>query len=431
MLKSLLFVTDSYFALTGFAKVGRYIVNYLAKHGNFEIHYLCWFDPKVKKIIEPNPKIKYYTTKDNTKYLLEVDKYGAVTFPELYNELQTDIVFTVGDIWMIIPYIESIYRNRYKLVSYIPLDAEPMPILMNARFGKFNWIELIGNIDIPVAYTKWSMNVMNKRFLEAGLKEKVKHFIHHGVDTNIFKPLDIDKAKLREKLFGKEYKDKTVIGVFSRNQKRKSFFTQMDALRYILDHYPEDGKNLYLYFHASPHDPMGWDMHQIAKDIGVHDRIIWTDKIDTGFGVGCTDEEVNEYFNACTITVSNHTSEGFGLCLAESMAAGVPVLATDYSANTSWGIIDGKKAYIPLNPVIKIIIPEQGTRRAYVDPKHEAEMILQVLTDRGMYNEYRNRGLALAHKLTWDNVCQEWLELLDSIDTNKKIEEIDSFFISI
>ncbi|MHA1831068.1 MAG: glycosyltransferase family 4 protein [Candidatus Helarchaeota archaeon] len=416
MKKKILIVTDSYFALTGFANVGRHIADYLSEYSNFEIHYLGWFEPRLEKIIKPNKNIKYYHTKNDTIALMEMDKYGAITFPEVYQKVKADIVFTIGDIWMIIPYIQASFKDRYTLVSYLPLDAEPMPVIMNARGGiKFNWIDLISIIDYPVAYTKWSQNVINQRFKEFKLKPPVQYQIPHGTDLNIFKPLDIEKAELKAKLFGKEYKDKIILGVFSRNQARKSFFTQMDALNYILNKYPNDGKNMYLYFHASPYDPMGWDMHQVAKDIGVYDHIIWTDKINTGFGIGCTDEELNMYYNACDITISNHTSEGWGLCILESMACGVPVLATDYSANASWGIVDGEKAYIPLDPVIKIVIPEQGTRRAYIDPKHEAEKILSIINDNNLYDKYRKLGLKVAKKYEWKKVCKLWLDLFNNI----------------
>ena len=84
MKKKLMIVTDSYFVLTGFANVGRHISDYIAKDDDYDITYFGWFEPKGKKIIEPNKKIKYANTASYNYRVLEQDKYGAVSFPELY-----------------------------------------------------------------------------------------------------------------------------------------------------------------------------------------------------------------------------------------------------------------------------------------------------------------------------------------------------------
>jgi glycosyltransferase involved in cell wall biosynthesis len=44
-------------------------------------------------------------------------------------------------------------------------------------------------------------------------------------------------------------------------------------------------------------------------------------------------QELADLFHACDVYVSAHRSEGFGLGLAEAMALGKPVIATNYSGN--------------------------------------------------------------------------------------------------
>ena len=47
-------------------------------------------------------------------------------------------------------------------------------------------------------------------------------------------------------------------------------------------------------------------------------------------------KEVNSLIACCDTLVSLHRAEGFGLVMAESMLCGVPVIATDWSANTEF-----------------------------------------------------------------------------------------------
>jgi glycosyltransferase involved in cell wall biosynthesis len=58
-------------------------------------------------------------------------------------------------------------------------------------------------------------------------------------------------------------------------------------------------------------------------------RVYFTLRHDTFTGMDR--EELNLLYNAADLYVSSG-AEGFGLCLAESIAAGTPVLALDYSA---------------------------------------------------------------------------------------------------
>ena len=47
-------------------------------------------------------------------------------------------------------------------------------------------------------------------------------------------------------------------------------------------------------------------------------------------------QEVNSLIKCCDVLISLHRSEGFGLVLAEAMYLGVPVIATNWSANVDF-----------------------------------------------------------------------------------------------
>jgi len=87
---------------------------------------------------------------------------------------------------------------------------------------------------------------------------------------------------------------------------------------------------------------------------------------------------------ACDGVISLHRSEGFGLVLAEAMALGKPVIATNYSGNTDFMTaensfpVDYRLVTLP-----RAIGPyPAGARWAEPDIDHAARQILRVLGDR-------------------------------------------------
>ncbi|MBW8880862.1 MAG: glycosyltransferase, partial [Asticcacaulis sp.] len=59
-----------------------------------------------------------------------------------------------------------------------------------------------------------------------------------------------------------------------------------------------------------------------------------------------SDAEMDALIAACDLLVSLHRSEGFGLTLAEAMAAGVAVIATDWSGNRDF-MTEGNSRLVP------------------------------------------------------------------------------------
>lgn len=93
--------------------------------------------------------------------------------------------------------------------------------------------------------------------------------------------------------------------------------------------------------------------------------------------------EVESLLNAADVLISLHRSEGFGLPVAEAMALGKPVIATNWSATTEF--MDERSACLVNYELIKItksIGPyEKGNYWAEVDIKHAAFYIRKLWED--------------------------------------------------
>jgi len=95
-------------------------------------------------------------------------------------------------------------------------------------------------------------------------------------------------------------------------------------------------------------------------------------------------DEVLSLVASCCCCVSLHRTEGFGLPLAEAMALGKPVIATDYSGNTDF--MDSGNSFPVRYELIELtrdFAPYvKGGLWAEPDVRHASGLIRQVFEDR-------------------------------------------------
>jgi glycosyltransferase involved in cell wall biosynthesis len=145
------------------------------------------------------------------------DKYGQKTFDQIVDDLRPDIVWVVGDYGTYDHIIHSKYRYTYQLVTYMPLDALP---------PQKRWEEYAKAPDCMVYYTEFAQQ-WGEHYDAAGTN------IPHGVDTDTFRPAQVElRAALRQKLFGAD-DDTVIIGTVGRNQPRKRLPLFVQALSFI------------------------------------------------------------------------------------------------------------------------------------------------------------------------------------------------------
>ncbi len=94
-----------------------------------------------------------------------------------------------------------------------------------------------------------------------------------------------------------------------------------------------------------------------------------------------TRDEVTDLFAACDAYVSLHRAEGYGLTLAESMALGLPVIATEYSGNVDFfGVGNGWPVRFELIELKEDVGPyPAGSVWAEPDVMHAAALMREVL----------------------------------------------------
>ena len=135
----------------------------------------------------------------------------------------------------------------------------------------------------------------------------------------------------------------------------------------------------------------GWladEIHQIAKDFGLKNEVVFPGYIDP--------EDLNALFAGADVFVSVPIYEEFGAPVLEAMACGVPVVCSDVSSLLE--ITDDAAQLV--NPY-----DIEGIKNA----------ILKVLDDDRLRDEMKRKGLEQAKKFHWKKTAEETIEVFEKV----------------
>lgn len=450
-MKKILFIADSIKRKTGYSTVVRNIISKLVDTNKYDIGLLGLAD--VPALVDL--PITYYTQiKDHTEccardYVIEFKtkneptiKYIKLDSNNLIHENQSlclkgtvessdtyaydsvyfviqhfkpDIVIPINDIWGLynINYIKN--RSCFKLIPYMAIDSECMfpgleiPVKKKG-LPSINTVETINKCDKVIVFTDWAKGVLNK-VSETITKTKFDNInvIPHGVDTSIWKPLDVSKQELKKKFFNKD-SDFFLVGVIGRNQPRKRLDAAIITLNKFINNYEKPNRPIYMYFHCSINDEIGWPLMWLANYYGVLDRCIFDKRLKPG--IGPNDAQLNELVNSFDAHLLLTNSEGWCLPVLESAAAGIPNIVTKYSAHADWG----KDTLMFCKVAEYEHEPKTGFIKAIADTKDAAKQLSLLYNSKQLCKDYSDKGIKLGKKLDWNKVTKEWELFIDSID---------------
>ncbi len=180
--------------------------------------------------------------------------------------------------------------------------------------------------------------------------------VHNGVDIERFKP--IEETPVREE-FGLAH-DQPVVGMFASFKPQKNHQLLLRAAREVVKKVP-NVRFLFvgdeLYKGMSNSVECKESIIKLINDYGLRQHCI--------FAGNKTD--VEKYYAACTVTVLPSLFEGTPNVALESMACGVPVVATDVSDN----------AYVIPDSIAGYIVPLDNEKAL-------ADRLCQVIMDKAL-----------------------------------------------
>jgi glycosyltransferase involved in cell wall biosynthesis len=298
----LLFCGDA-MAATGFARVTHGLLDNLSH--DWDVHVLA---------------INYYGDPHGHRYRLYPaysggDVYGFGRMKELVRKIQPDMVVILNDIWICRKLAEQIpedYDGR--IILYFPIDSKNFcqPLVENLERYEL------------VTYTQFAVNVLR----EAGVTQPIK-VLPHGVDTNVFYPVNKSQARRVGKGIGEE--DFIVLNP-NRNQPRK----RIDLTIQGFCRFAADKPDARLYLHMGKKD-LGWDIEMLftmeAQRHGFDPkgRLITSGDLDVGAG-GLPVDILNAVYNVADCHINTSEGEGWGLTSHEGAACRIPQIVPAHSA---------------------------------------------------------------------------------------------------
>jgi glycosyltransferase involved in cell wall biosynthesis len=291
-----------------------------------------------------------------------------------------DIYICLQDVWVL--GAENI--KNANAVMWCPIDHSPITPSVKSR--------------LHYARGVWAMSQFGlKEMHNAGI---FADYVPHGVDTEVFKP--IDRAEARQKIKAED--DTFVVAMVASNKgfpNRKSIPEVIKAWAAFVRKYPKS----VLYLHTFPFDTpgsQGLHIPQLMEFYGLSDEHVKLPDEYNFLMNQYSPQMLNNLYNAADVFLLPSMGEGFGIPVIEAQAAGCPVIVTDFSAQTE---LCGSGWKLAVDPFDDLEFTLQSSEQARVRPSlicKGLESAYQAKGDQSLRDAAREFGMLYDSKLVWE-----------------------------
>jgi glycosyltransferase involved in cell wall biosynthesis len=212
--------------------------------------------------------------------------------------------------------IENEIRKKMPIIYLNIWDDYPAPMYNRGYYE---------SCDALLAISKQTKNI-NELVLGDKAKKKLIEYVPHGLNEEIFKPInktDKELIEFKKQLFkGKEFD--FVMFFNSRNIRRKQIPDTMLAYRLFIDSLTdEQARKCAFVLHTQVVDDNGTDLEAVREMLFGSDskyNIIFSNQVLDPKGM-------NMLYNCSDVQILLTNNEGWGLSLTEAILAGNPIIA--------------------------------------------------------------------------------------------------------
>jgi D-inositol-3-phosphate glycosyltransferase len=340
------------------------------------------------------------------------DVFAAFQAKRMIEEIDPALVFILHDIWCFPHYLKILgpYRDRLKIVCYIPLDGK----IINEEDAAS-----LEGADRVVVYTQFARGEFEGAFDRLREKRGNGEFpsidvIPHGVDRKGFHPF----PQLLQASFASSARTEAKRKVFAGLQDPENSFIVLNASR------PDKRKRVDLTIagfarfaagkpanvrlclhHAIMGEAEKEQIGSLVERFELKDRVVLN---PLGGGI-VDDDTLNLLYNACDVGINTSMGEGWGLVSFEHGAAGAAQIVPRHSACAEiWRgrgeMMQPARRYVPEFSVLEMgEVSAEGVAEAldnlYRDPQRR-QQLAQAACQAALNPDY-----------TWDAIAERFDDL--------------------
>jgi len=318
--KKILLICDDIRVHSGVATIARELVLNTAQHFNWVNVGGAINHPEQGKRLDLSSDTNNNTgLTDSSIILYPTNGYGdANLIRQLISIENPDAIFLITDpryfIWLF--QIENEVRKKMPIIYLNIWDDYPAPMYNKGYYE---------SCDALLAISKQTKNI-NELVLGGKAKNKIIEYVPHGLNEEVFKPLDKNDKELvefKKKLFGGKEFD-FVMFFNSRNIRRKQIPDTLFAYKIFIDSLTdEQARKCAFVLHTQVVDDNGTDLEAVREMLFGSDskyNIIFSNQVLDPRGM-------NLLYNCSDVQILLTNNEGWGLSLTEAILAGNPIIA--------------------------------------------------------------------------------------------------------
>ena len=404
--KKILLICDDIRVHSGVATVAKEIVMGTSHHFNWVNLAGAIKHPEKGKRLDLSDSInKEIGINDSYVHVIPTDGYGDPTLlREILKQEKPDAVMLITD-----PrYFEYVFRMENEIRKQCPItylniwDDYPAP-MFNRPFYEA--------CDLLMGISKQTVNI-NKLVLKGREKNRLFKYLPHGLNPEIYSPLDKkDKGliEFQKSIFPKG-KPKFTLFFNSRNIRRKQIPDSLLAYRAFLDSLPlEEALQCKFILHTELLTEAGTDLsvvHEYLFGEKYNDCVVFsTAKLTT--------QQLNYLYNSADAQILLTSNEGWGLSITEALLSGTPFIA-----NVTGGMQDQMR-FVDENgqwftPSADVPSNHRGTYK-----EHGEWMFPVYPTSRSVQGSPQTPYI-FDDRCSWEDVCDRIKEIYELTDEERK-----------
>ena len=236
-------------------------------------------------------------------YLPNHDRWGLDTIEALCQVKEAGLVISVFDPW-VLP-MEGYRGKNREWIGWFPVDQTPLPY------------HLAGQLESMAKCVTLSTWGLSRMLAEKPLLLEKCYVIPDPVDVESLRPGDWREARKLMSL----PENAQVAGIVAANiaGDRKALAEQVEGWCMWARNRPD----AWLLIHSDPNGAV--NMIQLLREYNCQDRVIFTSDWARAYGFA-EHSRLAILYRAMDVLLHASAAEGFGLCMAEALACGTPVI---------------------------------------------------------------------------------------------------------